>query len=93
MCCHFVFAVLRRRSVVLQCLKAACTDGQLLVDLLVNYDCDLEAVNLWERLVGQLVALAQAQPPATSDQTALQQVRERVGVRVRDVVEMLPHLA
>lgn len=62
----------------LQCLRAACSDGQLLVDLLVNYDCDLEAANLWERLMGQLIALAQTQPSPTSDQTALQQVRENV---------------
>ena len=30
-------------------------DGQLLVDLFVNYDCDLESSNLFERLVMALV--------------------------------------
>ena len=30
------------KAVVLRCLQAQCEDGQLLVDLFVNYDCDLE---------------------------------------------------
>ena len=33
---------LGQRAVVLRCLEAQCSDGQLLVDLFVNYDCDLE---------------------------------------------------
>ena len=37
-------------------------DGQLLVDLFVNYDCDLESSNLFERLVATLVRVAQQQP-------------------------------
>lgn len=38
-------------SVVLKCLKEQCSDGQVLVDLFVNYDCDLEGSNLFERMV------------------------------------------
>lgn len=30
------------KAVVLRCLQAQCEDGQLLVDIFVNYDCDLE---------------------------------------------------
>ena len=30
------------KAVVLRCIQAQCEDGQLLVDLFVNYDCDLE---------------------------------------------------
>ena len=37
---------LGQRAVVLRCLEAQCGDGQLLVDLFVNYDCDLEVCNL-----------------------------------------------
>ncbi|CAD7702431.1 unnamed protein product [Ostreobium quekettii] len=37
--------------VVLRCLQAHCSDGQLLVDLFVNYDCDLDNANVFERLV------------------------------------------
>ena len=38
-------------AVILKCLKEQCSDGQLLVDLFVNYDCDLEGSNIFERMV------------------------------------------
>ncbi len=44
----------------MRCLAALCEDGQLLVDVFVNYDCDLEGANLFERLVTALVRIAQA---------------------------------
>ena len=47
------------RVVVLRCLREVCADGQLLVDLFVNYDCDLDSSNLFERLVNGLVKMAQ----------------------------------
>lgn len=47
------------RAVVMRCLGAQCEAGQLLVDIFVNYDCDLEGANLYERLVLALVRLAQ----------------------------------
>ena len=47
------------KAVVLRCLQAQCEDGQLLVDLFVNYDCDLEGANLFERMVTALVRIAQ----------------------------------
>ena len=43
----------------MRCLGAQCEAGQLLVDVFVNYDCDLEGANLYERLVLALVRLAQ----------------------------------
>jgi len=48
---------LRTRVVVLRCLREVCSDGQLLVDLFVNYDCDLNSSNLFERLVNGLVSV------------------------------------
>ena len=48
-----------QRFVVIRCLRAQCESGQLLVDLFVNYDCDLEGQNLFERMVLALVRLAQ----------------------------------
>ena len=33
--------------------------AQLLVDLFVNYDCDLESSNLFERMVNAIVRVAQ----------------------------------
>jgi len=46
----------------------ACRDGQMLVDLFVNYDCDLDSSSLFERMVNALVRLAQTPvaPPSTS---------------------------
>ena len=47
------------RGVVIRCLGAICESGQQLTDLFVNYDCDLEGANLFERMVLALVRLAQ----------------------------------
>ena len=47
------------KGVVIRCLEAICDNGQLLVDIFVNYDCDLEGANLFERLVLAMVRIAQ----------------------------------
>jgi len=39
-----------QRAVALRCIAGACESGQLLVDVFVNFDCDLEGANLIERL-------------------------------------------
>lgn len=36
---------------VIQALTRICADAQSVVDMYVNYDCDLAAANLFERLV------------------------------------------
>lgn len=43
----------------MRCIEAVCDNGQLLVDVFVNYDCDLEGANLFERLILALVRIAQ----------------------------------
>eukprot|EP00891_Asterochloris_glomerata_P002829 jgi/Astpho2/2829/e_gw1.00050.8.1_t len=68
-----------QRFVVMRCLQAMCESGQLLVDLFVNYDCDLEGANLFERMVLALVRLAQSSTPA--DAPAQTHVDE-AGVRI-----------
>lgn len=45
---------------VARCLRELCKDGQAVMDLFVNYDCDLESSNLFERMVDALVRAAQA---------------------------------
>ncbi|EFH53532.1 predicted protein [Arabidopsis lyrata subsp. lyrata] len=60
---------------VLRMLEKVCKDPQMLVDVYVNYDCDLEAPNLFERMVTTLSKIAQgsqiADPnPAMAAQTA-----------------------
>lgn len=44
---------------VLRMLEKVSKDSQMLVDLYVNYDCDLEAPNLFERMVTTLSKIAQ----------------------------------
>lgn len=68
-----------QRFVVIRCLRAQCESGQLLVDLFVNYDCDLEGQNLFERMVLALVRLAQGNLP--QDATA-QVIAEEQAMRL-----------
>lgn len=44
---------------VIQALTRICADAQSVVDMYVNYDCDLAAANLFERLVNDLSKIAQ----------------------------------
>ncbi|KAL8532969.1 hypothetical protein ACS0TY_009290 [Phlomoides rotata] len=50
---------LNQKLSVLRMLEKVCKDSQMLVDLYVNYDCDLEAPNLFERMIGTLSKIAQ----------------------------------
>ncbi len=77
---------LAHKGVVMRCLEAQCEGGQLLVDLFVNYDCDLEGANLFERMVLALVRISQGTPdkdasaPHAQEEEAL-----RLGVRFYDL--------
>ncbi|KAL8122263.1 hypothetical protein AgCh_018854 [Apium graveolens] len=51
--------LLSQKLNVLQMLEKVCKDSQMLVDIFVNYDCDLEAPNLFERMVVTLSKIAQ----------------------------------
>lgn len=44
---------------VIQALTRICADAQSVVDIYVNYDCDLSAANLFERLVNHLSKIGQ----------------------------------
>ncbi|KAK9788000.1 hypothetical protein WJX73_004027 [Symbiochloris irregularis] len=46
----------------LQVLQALCKQPQLMVDLFVNYDCDLQAANLFERVVRGLSRVITSAP-------------------------------
>ncbi|XP_010246071.1 PREDICTED: brefeldin A-inhibited guanine nucleotide-exchange protein 5 isoform X2 [Nelumbo nucifera] len=50
---------LSQRTSVLRMLEKVCKDPQMLVDIYVNYDCDLEAPNLFECMVTALSRIAQ----------------------------------
>ena len=42
-----------------EALARICADSQSVVDLYVNYDCDINGANIFERLVGNLARLVQ----------------------------------
>jgi brefeldin A-inhibited guanine nucleotide-exchange protein len=44
---------------VIQALTRICADAQCIVDIYVNYDCDLSSANIFERLVNDLSKIAQ----------------------------------
>ena len=46
-----------QRVTVLRCLGHQCRDAQLMVDLFVNYDCDLNNTNLFERVIATLLGV------------------------------------
>ena len=49
--------------VLFRCLYSMCCDKQILSDIFVNYDCDLNESNIYERLVAGLVRVIQGGLP------------------------------
>lgn len=43
---------------VLQAISRICTDPQTLVDLYVNYDCDLDMSNVFESMIDDVSKIA-----------------------------------
>jgi brefeldin A-inhibited guanine nucleotide-exchange protein len=66
-----------QRAILLMCLHKLCSDPQMLVDMFVNFDCDLDSSNLFERLVNSLVRVAQGLP-GVADLTGAEAAREAV---------------
>ncbi|QQP48818.1 Uncharacterized protein FKW44_009248, partial [Caligus rogercresseyi] len=48
-----------QKWMVIQGISKICEDPQIVVDIFVNYDCDLNAANIFERLVDDLSKIAQ----------------------------------
>lgn len=48
-----------QRATLVKGFQIICDDAQLMVDLFVNYDCDLDGQNIFERSVVSLVRVAQ----------------------------------
>jgi len=65
-----------QRVTVLRCLGHQCRDAQLMVDLFVNYDCDLNSTNLYERLVGVLLRLVREGAPGEVEKGSLTATQE-----------------
>ncbi|CAL1607164.1 unnamed protein product [Knipowitschia caucasica] len=62
---------------VIQTLTRICADAQCVVDIYVNYDCDLNASNVYERLVNDLSKIAQGRSGQELGITPLQELSLR----------------
>ncbi|XP_047334488.1 brefeldin A-inhibited guanine nucleotide-exchange protein 2-like [Impatiens glandulifera] len=56
----------QQKMIVLRFLEKLCVDSQILVDIFLNYDCDVNSSNIFERMVNGLLKTAQGVPPGTS---------------------------
>ena len=77
-------------TAVLDALHALCAQGQVMVDLFVNYDCDLQAANLFERSMKGLSKLLKKGPPTSV--FAAQQSSKTRDVALDAVLAMLKSL-
>ncbi|KAJ3679015.1 hypothetical protein LUZ60_017026 [Juncus effusus] len=55
-----------QKMTVLTLLEKICNDSQAIIDIFVNYDCDVDAPNIFERIVNGLVKTALGVPPGTT---------------------------
>ncbi|GAB5569119.1 brefeldin A-inhibited guanine nucleotide-exchange protein 2 isoform X1 [Prionailurus iriomotensis] len=61
----------------IETLTRICADAQCVVDIYVNYDCDLNAANIFERLVNDLSKIAQGRSGHELGMTPLQELSLR----------------
>lgn len=70
-----------QKWMVLDAFITMCSDAQCIVDIFVNYDCDLQSTNIFERIVTVLSRIGQAKGHANNNDIAAK-VRER-NLRIR----------
>ncbi|KAI3428991.1 SEC7 domain-containing protein [Psidium guajava] len=56
----------QQKMIVLRFLDKLSYDSQILVDIFINYDCDVNSSNIFERMVNGLLKTAQGVPPGTA---------------------------
>ncbi|KAJ9563263.1 LOW QUALITY PROTEIN: hypothetical protein OSB04_008423 [Centaurea solstitialis] len=56
----------QQKMIVLRFLERLCADSQILVDIFVNYDCDVNSSNIFERMVNGLLKTAQGVSPGVA---------------------------
>ncbi|KAJ4949976.1 hypothetical protein NE237_026808 [Protea cynaroides] len=56
----------QQKMIVLRFLEKLCVDSQILVDIFINYDCDVNSSNIFERMVNGLLKTAQGVTPGTA---------------------------
>ncbi|VVB10213.1 unnamed protein product [Arabis nemorensis] len=55
-----------QKMTVLSLLENICHDPYLIIDIFVNFDCDVESPNIFERIVNGLLKTALGPPPGSS---------------------------
>jgi len=68
----------QHKWLVIQALTRICDDSQSVVDIYVNYDCDLAAANIFERLINNLSKLGQGRGALELGATQLQEKSMRM---------------
>ncbi|XP_065921136.1 brefeldin A-inhibited guanine nucleotide-exchange protein 1 isoform X3 [Magallana gigas] len=63
---------------VIQALTRICADAQCVVDIYLNYDCDLALANIFERLVNDLSKIAQGRQALALGATPIQEKSIRI---------------
>ncbi|OVA07712.1 SEC7-like [Macleaya cordata] len=56
----------QQKMIVLKFLEKLCVDSQILVDIFINYDCDVNSSNIFERMVNGLLKTAQGVPAGSA---------------------------
>ncbi|KAK7291769.1 hypothetical protein RIF29_07169 [Crotalaria pallida] len=77
---------------VLRMVEKISKDPQMLVDIFVNYDCDLEAPNLFERMVTTLSKIAQGGQNTDPNSVASSQTASVKGSSLQGLVNVLKSL-
>ncbi|XP_051140030.1 brefeldin A-inhibited guanine nucleotide-exchange protein 5-like isoform X2 [Andrographis paniculata] len=83
---------LNQRLTVLRMLEKVCKDPQMLVDLYVNYDCDLEAPNLFDKMVVMLSKIAQSTQNVDAKSSAASQASSNKISSLQGLVNVLKAL-
>ncbi|XP_038699983.1 brefeldin A-inhibited guanine nucleotide-exchange protein 5-like isoform X2 [Tripterygium wilfordii] len=83
---------INQKTSVLRMLEKVCGDPQMLVDVYVNYDCDLEAPNLFERMVTTLSKIAQGKQTADPNSVSVSQSNSVKGSSLQCLVNVLKSL-
>ncbi|CAI0448209.1 unnamed protein product [Linum tenue] len=85
-------STVNQKTSVLRMLEKVCKNPQMLVDVYVNYDCDLEAPNLFERMVTALSKLAQGTQSTDPNSVAMAQTTLVKGSSLQCLVNVLKSL-
>ncbi|KAG8058354.1 hypothetical protein GUJ93_ZPchr0002g23224 [Zizania palustris] len=55
-----------QKMTILNLLEKICKESQVIIDIFVNYDCDVDAPNIFERIVNGLLKTALGVPPGSA---------------------------